>query len=77
MPYYCVQSRTVTGPLQSYWLHASCAKLARALVALNVPGTQTAHDAKLFDCFEDDTKAPPPDMIYSDNRGPIPIMILA
>jgi hypothetical protein len=51
--------------MQTYWVHS-----------LNIAGTETARDEKLFDCFEDDTKTPPPGMIYSDVRGPIPIMIL-
>ena len=61
--------------MQTYWVHADSCKTARALVALNVPGTQGARDDKLFDCFEDDTKTPPPGMIYSDVRGPVPIMM--
>jgi hypothetical protein len=76
MPYYCVQSRTTTGRMQTYWIHAESPSIARSLVALNVLGATGARDKKLFDCFEDDTKMPPPDMIYSDVRGPIPIMIL-
>jgi hypothetical protein len=76
MPYYCVQSRATTGPMQTYWVHATSCKSARALVALNVAGILGARDERRFDCFEDDTKTPPPGMIYSDTRGPIPIMIL-
>jgi hypothetical protein len=76
MPYYCGQSRATTGPMQTYWVHADSCKAARALVALNVPDTQAARNDRLFDCFEDDTKTPPPGMIYSDTRGPVPIMIL-
>ena len=77
MPCYCVQSRAKTGPMRTYWLHADSCKTARELVALNVAGTLDARSDKLFDCFEDDTKTPPPGMIYSDSRGPIPIMILS
>jgi hypothetical protein len=62
--------------MQTYWVHSDSCKSARALIALNIAGTETARDEKLFDCFEDDTKTPPPGMIYSDVRGPIPIMIL-
>jgi hypothetical protein len=76
MPYYCVQSRSTTGPMQTYWTYADSPATARALVALNVFGAATARDNKLFDCFEDDTKTPPLGMIYSDIRGPIPVMIL-
>jgi hypothetical protein len=76
MPYYCVQSRASTGPMQTYWVHADSPNAARGMVALNVSGANTARDNKLFDCFEDDTKRPPSGMIYSDTRGPIPIMIL-
>jgi hypothetical protein len=76
MPFYCVQSRATTGPMQTYWIHADSPGTARCLVALNVPGAIMARDNKRFDCFEDDTKRPPSGMIYSDVRGPVPIMIL-
>jgi len=76
MPYYCVQSRSNTGAMQTYWIHAESPQTARKLVALNVPWASAARDSKLFDCLEDDTKTPPPGMIYSDTRGPLPILIL-
>lgn len=62
--------------MRTYWVHAESCTTARALVALNVAGIQGARNDKLFDCFEDDTKTPPPDMIYSDTGSPIPIVIL-
>ena len=76
MPCYCVQSRAATGPMRTYWVNAHSCKVARALVALNVAGSQGARDKKLFDCFEDDTRIPPPGMIYSHTHGPIPILIV-
>jgi hypothetical protein len=76
MPYYCVQSRSTTGPMQTYWVVAESPKKARELIALNVMGATSARNTKLFDCFEDDTKAPPPGVIYTDTRGAIPVSIL-
>jgi hypothetical protein len=76
MQYFCVQSRSDVGPMQTYWVIARSEDDARALIALNVVGANKARDGKHFDCFGDDTKTPPPGMIYSDVRGPIPIMIL-
>jgi len=76
MPHYCVQSRTTTGPMQVYWIYADSPMTARALVALNVLGASAARDEKLFNCFEDSTKAPPPGLIYTDVRGTIPVVIL-
>jgi hypothetical protein len=76
MPHYCVQSRSTTGPMQTYWIHAESTRSARILVALNVLGASGARNEKLFDCFEDSTKTPPPGLIYTDVRGTIPVMIL-
>lgn len=75
MLYYFIQSRATTGPIQTYGVHAD-SWTARALIAFNVASTHGARNDKLFDCLEDNTKTPPPGMIYSDTRGPIPIMIL-
>jgi len=75
MPYFCVQSRSGAGPMQTYWVHADSRKMARTLVALNVPGAGGARDESLFDCLEDDTKTPPEDLIFSDSGGPITIIV--
>ena len=75
MPYFCVQSRSGAGPMRTYWVHADSGKMARTLVALNVPGAGGARDEALFDCLEDDTKTPPEDLIFSDSGGPITIIV--
>jgi hypothetical protein len=62
--------------MQTYWIQADSAQAARALVALNVSGASNARDKRAFDCFEDDTKAPPAGLIYSDTGGPITISLL-
>jgi hypothetical protein len=73
MPYYCVRSISLIAPAATYWVWADSADMARKLVALNVPGAIGSRDGRKFQCYEDETKKPPSDMIYSDNRGPIPI----
>ena len=50
-------------------------KMARTLVALNVPAAGGARDEALFDCLEDDTKTPPEDLVFSDSGGPITIIV--
>lgn len=62
--------------MRTYWVHADSTDMARALVALNVPGAEDARDEKLFDCLADDTKTPPAGLIYSDSGGPITITVL-
>jgi hypothetical protein len=74
MPYFSVQSRSGAGPMRTYWVHADSRKMARTLVALNVPGAAGARDEALFDCLEDDTKTPPEGLIFSDTGGPITIV---
>lgn len=69
MSYYCVQSRSQAGPMQTFWVLAKSANDARTLVALNVPSAAGARDKKLFDCLVDDTRTPPVGLIYGDNGG--------
>jgi hypothetical protein len=62
--------------MRTYWVHADSRKMARTLVALNVPGAAGARDEALFDCLEDDTKTPHEGLILSDTGGPITIINL-
>jgi hypothetical protein len=73
MPFYCVQSKASAGPMRTYWIDAKSVDQARTLVALNVASAANARDAALFDCMPDDTKRPPPGLIYSDSEGPTKI----
>jgi hypothetical protein len=75
MSYYCVQSRSQAGPMQTFWVLAKSANDARTLVALNVPSAARARDKKLFDCLVDDTRTPPVGLIYGDNGGSFAISI--
>jgi hypothetical protein len=70
MPYY------PRPPAVAYWVWADSADIARELVALNVGGAISARDGRVFQCYENDTMKPPPGIIYSDSRGPIPISFL-
>jgi hypothetical protein len=73
--YYCVQSRSQAGPMQTFWVLAKSSNDARTLVALNVRSAAGARDKKLFDCLVDDTRTPPVGLIYGDNGGSFAISI--
>ena len=73
MPFYCVQSKASAGPMRTYWIDAKSVDQARTLVALHVASAANARDATLFDCMLDDTKRPPPGLIYSHSEGPTKI----